>query len=145
MSNNKNHRAAIPRPSLLPDRQPLRFSFKHFHSDHPKFALAACDREFLSELVNRLTIYSQWAQEDFRDQNNKEHRHVIDFEQTTERDGFTSAPGIDGDQLAYLEAWQFEVCPMRMWRVHGFIIDETLFIVWLDPEHNLYPIPGNAR
>ena len=74
-----------------------------------------------------------------------EHRHVIDFTQTSETVGFTSAPGIDGDhgdQLAYFEAWQFQVRPMTNWRAHGFMSDDTFFIVWLGPHHNLYPLPG---
>jgi hypothetical protein len=106
--------------------------------------LESCDRDFLRELIKRLTIYSQWPQEDFRDQNNSEHRHVIDFAQTSEKEGFTAAPGIDDDQLAYLEAWQFEVCPMTNWRAHGFVSDDTFFLVWLGPFHNLYPLPGIA-
>lgn len=143
MLNNRGRRGGIPKPSLAPPRQPLRFSFRHFHPDHPKFQLESCERDFLSELINRLAVYSSWAQEDFRDQNNNEHRHVIDFDRTTEKDGFTSAPGIDSDQLAYLEAWQFEVRPMTDWRVHGFVSDDTFFIVWLDPLHKLYPFPGS--
>jgi hypothetical protein len=74
---------------------------------------------------------------EFQDQNNKEHRHVIDFESTTEKDGFIAAPGMDPDQLAYLEAWQFGVCPGQDWRVHGFIADDTFYVVWLDPLHRL--------
>jgi hypothetical protein len=137
-------RGGIPKPSLAVQTQPFRFSFKHLDPDHPKFPLKSCDREFLCGLINCLTIYSQRAQEDFRDQNNNEHRHVIDFAQTSEKEGFTSAPGIDGDQLAYLEAWQFEVRFMTNWRAHGFIGDDTFFIVWLDPLHRLYPLPGIA-
>lgn len=90
--------------------------------------------------MTRLALFSQWAQEDFCDQNNKEHRHVIDFDETSEQQGF----GIDDDQLAYLEPWQFAVCPKTSWRVHGFIAEDTFFIVWLDPLHNLYPIPGGG-
>lgn len=33
---------------------------------------------------------------------------------------------------------------MTNWRVHGFVSDDTFFVVWLDPFHNLYPLPGIA-
>jgi hypothetical protein len=35
----------------------------------------------------------------FLDQNNKEHRHLIDFEATSEKDGFIGAPGVEGPNL----------------------------------------------
>ncbi|MGI9069853.1 MAG: hypothetical protein ACR2JB_00635 [Bryobacteraceae bacterium] len=65
---------------------------------------------------------------------------MIDFDRTLEKGGFIEAPGVDEDQLAYLEAWQFEVCPGKQWRVHGFISEDTFYIVWLDPEHKLSPL-----
>jgi hypothetical protein len=83
-------------------------------------------------------------------QNNSAHRHVIDFDRTSERDGFIAAPGIDTDQLAFSEAWQFPVCPESrhepecFWRVHGFIVDDVFFVVWLDPDHKLYPISSRV-
>jgi hypothetical protein len=82
--------------------------------------------------------------DDFLDQNNKEHRHKIFFEDTSEKDGFVGAPGVDKDQIGYLEAWQFQVCDATDWRVHGFILDETFYIVWLDPLHRLYPRPATG-
>jgi hypothetical protein len=77
--------------------------------------------------------------DEFLDQNNKEHRHTIDFDATTEKDGFLSAPGIDADQLNYLQAWRFAVSPKTEWRVHGFMIDDAFYVIWLDPLHQLSP------
>jgi hypothetical protein len=98
-----------------------------------------CPREFFSALMDRLSAYSDMAVEDFREQNSRDRRHVIDFEQTTEKSGFLGAPGVDGNNdLAYSEAWQFGLSRDERWRVHGFIIDDTFYIVWFDPNHSLY-------
>jgi hypothetical protein len=82
--------------------------------------------------------------EQFKDQQNNDHRHTICFDDTTETDGFLAAPYIDPDQNNYLEPWQFAVCPPSAendkadWRVHGFLADDVFYIVWLDPYHALY-------
>ena len=84
-----------------------------------------------------MRIYSAGSVDEFLDQNNKEHRHVIDFEATREKDGFMGAPGVDEDQLNYAQAWQFGVAVKTEWRVHGFVIEDTFYVVWLDPMHRL--------
>ena len=93
-------------------------------------------------LLSQLQRFSTWSVDRFTDQNNKDHRHIIDFDRTSELDGFINAPNIDRDQLGYQDAWQFSVDPDRpesLWRVHGILIDDTFYVVWLDPEHKLYP------
>jgi hypothetical protein len=47
--------------------------------------------------------------------------------------------GLDADQIAYEEAWQFELTRQQDWRVHGILIDDTFFVIWLDANHLLYP------
>ena len=54
--------------------------------------------------------------------------------------GFDEAPCIDPDQQGQLEAWQFQVGDRcTNWRVHGFMGDYIFYIVWVDPNHQLYP------
>jgi hypothetical protein len=36
------------------------------------------------------------------------------------------------------EPWQFSASTNEHGRVHGFIIGNTFFIRWFDPEHKLY-------
>jgi hypothetical protein len=86
-----------------------------------------------------MRFYSVVSIDDFLDQNNKEHRHLIDFEATTEKDGFIAAPGVDSDQLNYLPAWQFSVSSRTDWRVHGLMSGDTFYVIWLDPLHQLSP------
>jgi hypothetical protein len=37
------------------------------------------------------------------------------------------------------QAWQFSLSEHESGRVHGFLIDRVFHVVWLDPDHNLYP------
>ncbi len=80
----------------------------------------------------------------FTDQNYSEHRHIINFAETTGHQGFEGVPNVDADQLGAHEGWQFAVegsesWNIHEWRVHGILIDDTFFVVWLDPNHQLYP------
>ncbi|MBZ5628113.1 MAG: hypothetical protein LAO06_04520 [Acidobacteriia bacterium] len=129
---------AIPEIVVPAENRPLRFSFKHLDTANRKFQLADCNAEFFRALVERIRDYSSWTVDDFCDQNNNEHRHVIHFPDTTEPNGFAGL-GFDPDQLEYHEAWQFELSPIEEWRVHGILIDDTFYIIWLDADHNLYP------
>jgi hypothetical protein len=87
-------------------------------------------------LLERIRDYSTWTVDDFCEQNNNEHRHIINFPATSEPNGFGN---VDTDQLAWHEAWQFELCRDQDWRVHGILIDDTFYVVWLDANHALYP------
>jgi hypothetical protein len=142
-----DRRRGIPEPRLAPESKPVRFSFKHIEVESEKFNYSKCSGEFYRRLFLCLRTFSTWSVELFTDQNNNEHRHVIWFPETSELDGFANVPNIDPDQLGFHEAWQFSVCPDdpgNQWRVHGILIDDTFFIVWLDPDHQLYPIQLGA-
>ena len=43
------------------------------------------------------------------------------------------------EQLRGEDAWEFEITRNEHGRVHGLLLDETFYIVWIDPDHNLYP------
>jgi len=134
----KEHGRGIPEPRLTPEKSSVRFSFKHIDIEHDKFHFSKCQTEFFEKLICRFRIFSTWSIEQFTDQNNNERRHTIWFPDTSEPEGFTN---IDSEQLGVHEAWQFAICPddqANQWRVHGILIDDTFFVVWLDPEHKLY-------
>jgi hypothetical protein len=133
----------IPRPELpAVDTLPLRFSFKYLHFDNPKFYPSECSVEYLRKLFEALHHFSKWTVGHFIWPNNEEHRHIINFEQTCEKDGFQHIPQIDQEQFGYQEGWQFSIWPERYycdWRVHGVLGDDTFFVVWLDEHHRLFP------
>jgi hypothetical protein len=128
----------IPEVVVPAETRSLRFSFRHLDTSHIKFRISDCGAEYLRVLLEQIKNYSQWTVDDFCDQNNNEHRHTIDFSETSEHNGFTNA-GIDQDQLAYNDAWQFQLIQTEDWRVHGILVDDTFYVVWLDQNHNLYP------
>jgi hypothetical protein len=37
------------------------------------------------------------------------------------------------------EGWQFCLTANEHGRVHGIIIDDTFYVIWLDHDHQLYP------
>jgi hypothetical protein len=127
---------AIPEVTIPQENRQLRFSFRHLECTHQKFNIDVCSAEFFKFLLQSIRDYSTWMVDDFREQNNNERRHVIDFPKTSEPNGFTS---LDADQLAIHEAWQFQLCKKEDWRVHGILIDDTFYVVWLDVNHALYP------
>jgi hypothetical protein len=135
MPNGEDRRGEIPAPILPPAREILKFSFRHLDTYTEKFTVSHCDGEFLRQLLHTIRELSSWTVEQFCDQNNNERRHVIWFPDTTEPDGF---PNLDKEQLSYHESWQFQLSKEQEWRVHGILIDDTYYIVWLDPNHALY-------
>lgn len=50
--------------------------------------------------------------------------------------------GIPGRDELDLDAWQFAVSANEHGRVHGFMVADTFYIRWLDPNHNLYGARG---
>ena len=140
-----NEGLGIPAPRLGIATRPLRFSFKYLDTTHRKFAVTNCDVGFLRSLLAALRKFSDWRVEDFMEQNNREHRHIIDFAASSEKDGFVRAPEINKDQLWHHEPWQLGIPPDQRgsrWRIHGILLDDTFFIVWLDPKHALFPDPN---
>lgn len=139
MADHNQHIPAAPRAEI--DGQPLRFSFKHLDSTNPKFRPSECSNEFLCRLLEVLRIFSGWTVGDFIDQNNRERRHIIDFETSSEKEGFQHIPDVDREQFGFLEGWQFGVFEpgeYNEWRVHGILVNDTFYIVWLDEKHLLY-------
>ena len=135
-------RGSIPEPRIPISQSPLKFSFKHLHLEHGKFRGTLCTDTYFHRLFEALRLFSTWTVERFTDENNKEHRHRIDFPQTSEPDGFQNIPNVDSEQFGYEDGFQFSVCPEdrgNRWRAHGILIDDTFFLVWLDPEHQLFP------
>ena len=132
----KRNRRKIPTPRPLSDAARLQFSFKHLDADHPKFSLLRCNEEFFRSLLLTIKKYSEYTEEMFTDENNKEHRHKNFWDDTDEPDGFGHL-----DRAIQTEySWQFALDSSNgdnSWRVHGMLADNVFYIVWLDPLHQL--------
>lgn len=131
----------IPEPHIPAGELPVKFSFKHLDLDHPKFHWSQCTPVYFQKLFETLRTFSTWNVEYFRDEYNEEHRHWIHFPDTSEPQGFQNIPNVDSEQFGYEYGYQFGVnpeVPWNRWRAHGILIDDTFFLVWLDPEHRLF-------
>jgi hypothetical protein len=61
--------------------------------------------------------------------------HPIRWADTSQVQGFSKITG----QLRDVEPYQFEISSNAHGRVHGFFLSDVFHIVWLDPDHKLYP------
>jgi hypothetical protein len=121
----------------IPEDTNLRFSFKLLDiQNNKKFALHHTAKGgYWEKLLLRLKDVSGIRIKEFRQNYSKQLRnHRIDFSKTSEPNGFSQL----NEQLRGEEAWQFELTQNEHGRVHGLLMGDTFYIVWLDPCHILY-------
>lgn len=126
----------IPHPEVKQFDDSLVFSFKHLDlATNPKFNLNRCRAGYLPKLLERLKALHGFQVSELKYNKSRSLRcHSLDWSATTEPRGFVCL----NDQLRSLPAWQFEVSSNEHGRVHGFFIDQTFFVVWVDPDHLMY-------
>jgi len=92
--------------------------------------------KYIETLFERLKDVSSWNVDEFRGDKSKALRsHPISWPETSEPNGFIHL----NSQLQDEEPWQFQLSANEYGRVHGFMIDNFFYVVWLDPFHLLYP------
>jgi hypothetical protein len=124
------HRSAGSEPEL-------RYSFKYLDTSDPRFRIADRDGGYFRVLLARLKDLSTLRLSEFRGSRSGTLRiHRIDFrDQRVAARGF----GIPGGESFDRYGWQFSLSANEHGRVHGFLVEDTFYIRWLDPDHNLYP------
>ncbi|XZN89181.1 MAG: hypothetical protein ACM65M_16060 [Microcoleus sp.] len=143
MSSKKIKKADIRRqPSLssinrldvkIPEG--ISFSFRYYQDDKDKFSISGRDAKYLASLLRRLRDLSQLnAQEVINNQSKSLRCHGIAWKETTEPNGF----GIPNEDILINVPYQFQISANEYGRVHGFFSENVFYIVWLDPNHNLY-------
>lgn len=139
--SKKRHNRIILDPHPKPETGRLQFSFKHLDDKHSKFNIGNCSQEFLIALLLEVKNYSEYTVEQFEEENNKDHRHKNFWSDTSERKGFTHL----SVEIQNEYSWQFALRPQCYtgreddWRVHGMLVGNVFYIVWLDPRHKLAP------
>ena len=101
--------------------------------------MESCSKEFLMALLLEVKNYSEYTVEQFEEENNKDRRHKNFWADTDEENGFTHL----SEEIQDEYSWQFALDTNDEWRVHGMLVDNVFFVVWLDPEHKL--APRNSR
>ena len=119
-------------PQLL-----VSFKLLDLHGN-TKFSAAHCADGYLSKLLERLRDLSHTTLTAFKTPGNSLRSHNIDFADTSEPNGFASL----NSQLRDSDAWQCQISSNEHGRLHGILIEETFYIVWIDPCHLLYSEAG---
>ena len=135
-------KAPIPQPAgrihkdkELPDNL-LKFSFRHWYLTD-KFCIPPIREKehYLETMLRRLKDMSNLTVNEFRTSKDKSIRaHLHDWVETTEPNGYANL----NSQLQQCEPWQFCLSANEYGRIHGILIDDVFYVVWLDHNHALY-------
>ena len=112
----------------------ISFSYRYFKNDNDKFSISNKDARYLEALIERLRDLSTMTFNEITVINAKRLRcHAIDWTDTTE-----ICFGLPNEKQLVDTPYQFQLSSNEHGRVHGFFLKNVFYIVWLDPNHNLY-------
>ena len=134
----KTTTSGIQPKKLIPQPKGISFSFKYYRDDNTKFSCQDKPTAYWIALIARLKNLSHISKQELLTNRSSSLRfHPIDWEDTSES-GF----GLPNEKQLVDTPYQFSVSANKYGRVHGFFINEineVFYIVWLDPNHLLYP------
>lgn len=118
------------------------FSWKFFDKNHEAFNCGGAEASWFLNLMETMKNISEMTLMEYlvcRGKPLRVHSHKWNEVAYT-------YSHLQGEDLTQIEndTTQFALSTSGG-RVHGFIIENLLFIVWLDPEHNLYPGKNDPR
>jgi len=118
-----------------PDSPMLRFSFKFYDPKHATSKKVTFNNKYPALFSSKLKEFEGWTVRQFIQTQDDNHRiHPIKW--ADKKVAFNSF----GLKSEYDEsAWQFSISTSKYGRVHGFLIYDTFHVVWLDPQHKVYP------
>jgi hypothetical protein len=129
--SSKIKRSEAPNPRL-------RFSFILFDASDAEVCPPHFNNGYVQKLMERLKNLSSWTINDFLNTKSKSLRnHVISWEDTSRKNGFNLS-----EQYSAYSAFQFSLSANEWGRVHGLLIDDTFYIIWLDQNHKVYAERG---
>jgi hypothetical protein len=131
----RNRLSSEVKPVEIKKVKEIGFSFRYFKDDNDKFSVRGRDATYLQALLLRLRDLSTLTFEEIINNRSKSLRcHPIKWSDTTEPNGF----GLPNEDKLVDTPYQFQISANEHGRVHGFFIENIFYIVWLDPDHNLY-------
>lgn len=114
----------------------LSFSFQYIDPAHAKFGFSGQTPAYFCKLLERLKDISTLTSLEFTTNRNAALKsHCIEWKTTSEPDGFTHL----NEQFQSYTPYQFAISRNEYGRIHGFFIGNVFYVVWLDPDHQLYP------
>lgn len=125
-----------PIQKIQPHEMELCFSFKYFDASDTEICPPTFKPKYTQSLMDRLKSLSTWTVSEFINKRNKSVRnHTHDWSRTSRPKGFAHL----NSELKDCDGWQFQISQSEHGRVHGIIIQNVFFIIWLDPDHKLNP------
>lgn len=115
----------------------VSFSFKYYVEKIDKFSFSNIDEvKYLPKMIDRLKGISTFTMNEFLNNGSASLRcHPIKWsDENVTEDSF----GLNNEDEIVDTPFQFAISQNKYGRVHGFIIDSTFYIRWIDPSHNLY-------
>ena len=129
---------SLPNQQIIPsklDATEVRFSFKYLDAGNSKFQFSTKEAAYFVTLIERMKEVSKLTPKQMWTTHKDSLRcHTHTWARTSEPKGFA----LKGD-ISDSEGWQFQLSSNAHGRVHGFFVGTTFFVVWLDPDHALYP------
>jgi len=123
------------KPVLLGEQGTLCFSFKYLAKNHDKFSYSNKNSDYFSTLLAKLSDYSSLKRLELLSNRSSSIRcHPIEWIHTSE-EGF----GFKDEEQLVDTPYQLQLTSNRHGRIHGFFIEAVFYVVWLDPDHLLYP------
>ncbi len=124
-------------PTQLKSTPNISFSFVYLQQQNPKFSYNQQDVRYFTALLERLKSLSTMTVTEMTVQNAKSLRcHPIDWNDSRVTEKSFGIP--NEKQLVDTPYQLFQLSSNEHGRVHGFFIQNMCYIVWLDPDHNLY-------
>ncbi len=124
------------KPSQINETHKVSFNFSRLHCKESKFYFNDRETPYFLKLIERLKCISEMTRKEMTVVNSNSLRcHRIDFvkDKVSENTFGLKNQDIEDD------AWQFQLTSNEHGRVHGYFILNVFYVVWLDPNHELYP------
>lgn len=113
-------------------QEKISFSFKYFNRDKKEFNISGTCVNWFITLVDILKNISELNINELINQRQHYDVHGYKWDELKHKFDFSDA------FLEQAECLQFRLSKSEG-RVHGFVVGNIFYIVWLDPHHNLYP------
>ena len=128
----------VPEPRESEEK--LSFSFEYVQiqaKPRRKFSIAKCAKNYLPKFLERLRAVCELTLRQLALSKPKDtlRPHPISWPDTTESNGFE---GIDRELWDGSER-QISITSNKHGRLHGFVIGSIFHVVWIDPDHELFP------
>lgn len=113
----------------------LTFSFALFDGVDSDICAEVFPNGYTRKLIERMQAVSQMTQTEFREAGRSLRSHTHEWAKTSRPNGFERL----NEQLRDYPGWQFCLSANEHGRVHGIIIGDVFYVIWLDLRHQLYP------